>query len=44
MEKTTDVEKFVKAVINNKNVKASNFLEKIIKDKCFKKIKNTLNS
>lgn len=43
MEKTTDVEKFVKAVISNKNVKASNYLEKIIKNKCIKKIKDTLN-
>lgn len=41
---SVDSEKFVKAVMKNKNVKASKYLEKMLQDKCFKRIKDTLNA
>lgn len=35
-------EYFVNAILNGKNLKASKYLEKIIKSKCENKIKETL--
>lgn len=43
-EKASDSNKFVRAVMKGENVKASNYLEKMIKDKCLKRIKDTLNA
>lgn len=43
-KKTSTTEKFVNAVLKNKNVKAIKYLEKIIQKKCFQKIKDTLNA
>lgn len=44
MENNVDVEKFVNAVADGKNIEANKYLEKVLQQKCAEKIKNTLNS
>jgi len=38
-----DVDKFVKAIDKGNNVKAKDLLEKILREKCSKKIERALN-
>lgn len=44
MEDNVDVQKLVNAIAKGKNVKASKYLEKIIKQKCFDKMKDVLKN
>lgn len=41
---STKTEKFVNAVLNKKNIKAQNILERIFKEKIIKKIAKTLKN
>lgn len=44
MENNVEVKKLVKAISDGKNVKAIKYLEKIVKEKCFDKMKSVLSN